>query len=250
MIEVSVTSSGGSPNVYKILLLLEETGLPYRVKPIDVSKGEQFDKEFLKIGPNNKVPTIIDFEPADGGAPLSVFESGAIMIYLADKAGRFLAPPSEIRLRTEVTAWVIWQVANLGPYMGQLFHFMVYAPEKIPYALTRYSNEIGRLYGVLERRLAEHAWLATDQYSIADMASFAATAEWRRTGHDFSKFPRLLEWRDRIEARPAYARAYDTEKYSKATIGADALFEKSTWKRLFQQNEDTIENYQQEKQSR
>jgi GST-like protein len=250
MIELYVTSSGGSPNVYKILLLLEETGLSYRVKPIDVAKGEQFDPSFLEIGPNNKVPVIVDFEPADGGPPLSVFESGSIMIYLADKAGRFLSPPSANRARTEITSWVIWQTANLGPYMGQLFHFMVYAPEKIPYALTRYTNEVGRLYGVLERRLTEHAWLAADEYSIADMASFAATAEWRRTGHDFTKFPRFLEWRRRIEARPAYSRAYDTSEYLKATIGADELFEASTWKRLFLQNEDTVRDHQQKRQSR
>src|ERR1700691_211805 len=116
MIELYVTSSGGSPNVYKILLLLEETGLSYRVRPIDVAKGEQFDRSFLKVGPNNKVPVIVDFEPAEGGPPLSVFESGSIMIYLADKAGRFLPPPSAIRARAETTSWVIWQVANLGPY--------------------------------------------------------------------------------------------------------------------------------------
>src|ERR1700678_1783552 len=121
MIELYVTSSGGSPNVYKILLLLEETGLSYRVRPIDVAKGEQFDRSFLKVGPNNKVPVIVDFEPAEGGPPLSVFESGSIMIYLADKAGRFLPPPSASRARTEITSWVIWQTANLGPLHGPAF---------------------------------------------------------------------------------------------------------------------------------
>lgn len=244
MIDLYVTSSGGSPNVYKILLLLEEIGLPYRLQPIDVSRGEQFEAGFLKIGPNNKVPVIVDHAPVDGGEPLSVFESAAIMIYLADKAGAFIPPVDDIRGRNAVVTWLVWQVANLGPYMGQMFHFKVYAPEKLPYAIKRYSNEVGRLYGVMERRLTEQAWLGADAYSIADMAAFAATSEWRRTGHDATKFPRMLEWRDRIEARPAYARAYAEKDYGKAEIGAASLFEKETWTRLFRQNEDTIAQYQ------
>lgn len=244
MIDLYVTSSGGSPNVYKILLLLEETGLPYRLVPVDVSQGEQFEPEFLKIGPNNKVPVIVDHEPADGGEPLSVFESAAIMIYLADKAGGFIPPVAEVRARNHVVSWLVWQVANLGPYMGQMFHFKVYAPEQLPYAIERYSSEVGRLYGVMERRLSQQAWLGNDSYSIADMAAFAATSEWRRTGHDMTKFPHLLEWRERIEARPPYARAYAERNYGKAEIGAASLFEKDTWTRLFRQNEDTIARHQ------
>ncbi len=244
MIDVYVTAYGGSPNVYKILLLLEETGLPFQLQPVDTSKGEQFERDFLRIGPNNKVPVIVDHAPVDGGAPLSVFESAAIMIYLADKAGQFIPPASDVRARSETISWLVWQVANLGPYMGQLFHFNVYAPEKLPYAIKRYTNEVGRLYGVMERRLSQQAWLGNDDYSIADMASFALTSEWRRTGHDFTKFPNLLKWRDRIEARPAYTRAYAERDYGKAVIGGSALFEEGTWQRLFQQNEDTIARYQ------
>jgi len=244
MIDVYVTSSGGSPNVYKILLLLEEIGFPYRLHPVDVSRGEQFEPDFLKIGPNNKVPVIVDQAPTDGGKPIPVFESAAIMIYLADKAGAFLPAVEDVRARSAVIGWLVWQVANLGPYMGQMFHFKVYAPEKLPYAIERYSNEVGRLYGVMERRLSEQPWLGSDAYSIADMAAFAATSEWRRTGHDSTKFPRLLEWRDRIEARPAYVRAYAEKDYGKAEIGAASLFEETTWARLFRQNEDTIAQYQ------
>lgn len=244
MISVYVTAYGGSPNVYKILLLLEETGLPYELMRVDTSAGEQFAPDFLKISPNNKVPAIVDHAPADGGGPLSVFESGAIMIYLADKAGQFIPPASHIRARSDVTSWLVWQVANLGPSMGQMFHFKVYAPEKLPYAITRYTYEVGRLYGVLEQRLAQQSWLGNDAYSIADMAAFAMTSEWRRTGHDFTKFPRLLEWRDRIEARSAYTRAYVDVDYGKAEIGGAPLFEPATWQRLFVQNEDSAAAYQ------
>jgi GST-like protein len=244
MLSVYVTAYGGSPNVYKIRLLLEEASLPHELVRVDTSAGEQFSPEFLKISPNNKVPAIVDHDPADGGGPLSIFESASIMIYLADKAGQFIPPVSDVRARSEVVSWLVWQVANLGPYMGQMFHFKVYAPEKLPYAITRYTNEVGRLYGVMERRLSQQSWLGSEDYSIADMASFALTSEWRRTGHDFSKFPRLLEWRDRIEARPAYARAYAEQDYSKAEIGGASLFEKGTWQRLFLQTEDTIADYQ------
>ena len=159
-----------TPNGHKITLFLEEAGLPNTVKPVDIGKGDQFRPEFLAFSPNNKIPAIIDHAPADGGAPLSVFESGAILVYLANKTGRFFG--ADVRQKVEVNQWLMWQMAGLGPMAGQLGHFSLFAKEKIPYAIDRYANEVARLMGVLEKRLIEAEYLAGEDYSIADMAAY------------------------------------------------------------------------------
>ncbi len=159
-----------TPNGHKITLFLEETGLPYAIHPINISQGDQFQADFLKVSPNNKIPAIVDRQPADGGAPLSLFESGAILLYLAEKTGRFLA--KDLRARQETLQWLFWQMGGLGPMAGQNHHFNRFAPEKIPYAIDRYVKETARLYGVLEQRLADRAFVAGDDYSIADMAIY------------------------------------------------------------------------------
>ena len=158
-----------TPNGHKITIFLEETGLPYKIFPINIGKGEQFAKDFLAISPNNRIPAMIDHEPAGGGAPIPVFESGAMLLYLADKTRKFI--PQDLRGRTAVLEWLFWQMANLGPNSGQNNHFSNYATDKIPYAMDRYRNEVNRLYGVLDRRLADHEYMA-GEYSIADMASY------------------------------------------------------------------------------
>ena len=158
-----------TPNGHKVTIFLEEVGLAYRVKPINIGKGEQFEPAFLKVAPNNRIPAILDHAPADGGAPLSVFESGAILTYLAEKTGKFL--PHELRGRVRVLEWLNWQMGGLGPMAGQNHHFSAYALEKIPYAIDRYVKETARLYGVLDRQLAQHPFVAGD-YSIADMACY------------------------------------------------------------------------------
>ncbi len=158
-----------TPNGYKVLMFLEETGIPYRTVPVNISKGEQFEPEFLQISPNNKMPAIIDNSPAEPGLPISLFESGAILLYLAEKAGRF--QPKDTAGRAEVLQWLFWQMAGLGPMLGQNLHFGQYAPEKIPYAIDRYANETGRLFKVLDKRLKDREFIA-DDYSIADMASY------------------------------------------------------------------------------
>ena len=158
-----------TPNGHKITLFLEEAGLPYTILPVNIGKGEQFRPDFLKIAPNNRMPAIVDHEPAGGGEPISVFESGAILLYLADKTGRFL--PKDLRGRTTALEWLFWQMGGLGPMAGQNHHFSVYAPEKIPYAIDRYVKETNRLYGVLDRQLAGRDFIAGD-YTIADMASY------------------------------------------------------------------------------
>lgn len=195
-----------TPNGHKITLLLEETGLPYTIRPVNIGRGEQFAPDFLRIAPNNRMPAIVDTEPADGGAPLSVFESGAILEYLADKTGRFLPRPP--RERFEVLQWLYWQMGGLGPMLGQNHHFNRYAPEKIPYAITRYVNETRRLYGVLDKRLTGRAFIAGDDYSIADMAAYPWIVPHERQGMDLADFPQLKAWFDRIGAREATRRAY------------------------------------------
>src|SRR3978361_2059828 len=159
-----------TPNGHKITIFLEETGLPYEIFPVNIGTGEQFIPEFLKIAPNNRMPAIVDHEPAGGGAPVSLFESGAILLYLAEKTGRFI--PTDLRGRAEVLQWLFWQMGGLGPMLGQNHHFSQYAPEKIPYAINRYVNETNRLYGVLDRRLADRDFVAGADYTIADMACY------------------------------------------------------------------------------
>ena len=195
-----------TPNGHKITLFLEEAGLPYTVKTVNIGKGEQFEPAFLAISPNNRMPAIVDTEPSDGGAPLSLFESGAILEYLADKSGRFL--PRDVRGRSQVLQWLYWQVGGLGPMLGQNHHFNRYAPEKIPYAIERYVNETRRLYGVLDRRLQDREFIAGVDYSIADMAAYPWIVPHEAQGIELADFPQVRRWFDAIAARPATQRAY------------------------------------------
>lgn len=195
-----------TPNGHKITLFLEEAGLAYRIHPVDISAGDQFKPEFLKFSPNNRMPAIIDTAPADGGEPITVFESGAILLYLAEKTGQF--QPADVRGKKTVTEWLMWQMGGLGPMAGQNHHFGVYAPEKLPYAINRYVNETNRLYGVLNRRLEGRTFIAGDDYSIADMAAYPWIVPWQRQQQNLDDFPNLKRWFLTIEARPATARAY------------------------------------------
>ncbi|MDH3968909.1 MAG: glutathione S-transferase N-terminal domain-containing protein, partial [Rhodospirillales bacterium] len=192
-----------TPNGHKVHIMLEETGLAYNVHPIDISAGDQFDPEFLKISPNNKMPAIVDPEGPDG-EPISLFESGAILIYLAEKTGRFL--PEAPRARYETLQWLMWQMGGLGPMLGQTHHFRQYAPEQIPYAVDRYTNEARRLYNVADRRLGETRFLAGDDYTIADIASFPWTRSYERQGIDLEDYSNVKRWFDEIAARPAVER--------------------------------------------
>jgi GST-like protein len=194
-----------TPNGHKITMFLEETGLPYRIVPINIGKGEQFAPDFLRIAPNNRIPAIIDHEPADGGAPLSVFESGAILLYLADKTGRFLAP--DLRGRNETLQWLFWQMGGLGPMAGQNHHFTQYATEKIPYAVERYVKETARLYAVLDKHLSGREFIAGG-YSIADMACYPWIVPHEGQGQNLYDFPQLRRWFATIRERPATQRAY------------------------------------------
>ena len=195
-----------TPNGHKITMFLEEAGVPYTIKPVNISKGDQFKPEFLAVAPNNRIPAIVDHEPKGGGAPISIFESGAILVYLAEKASRFM--PSDLRGRTEVLQWLLWQMGGLGPMAGQNHHFSQYAPEKIPYAIERYVKETNRLYGVLNKRLADRAFMAGADYSIADMAAYPWIVPWTRQGQNLDNFPNVRRWFDAIRARPATVRAY------------------------------------------
>jgi GST-like protein len=195
-----------TPNGHKVALFLEEAGLPYTVHPVNIGKGEQFEPAFLAIAPNNRMPAIVDQAPADGGAPVSIFESGAILQYLAEKTGRFGG--DTLRQRVEITQWLMWQMGGLGPMLGQNFHFSRYAPEKIPYAIDRYVKETNRLYGVLDRRLADRAFVAGDDYSIADMAAYPWILP-EPQSQNIEDFPNLKRWHEAIAARPATVRAYE-----------------------------------------
>ncbi len=195
-----------TPNGHKITIFLEEAALEYRIVPVDISAGEQFKPEFLSFSPNNRMPAIIDLNPVDGGEPISVFESGAILLYLSEKTGQFL--PADLRQRKTVTEWLFWQMGGLGPMAGQNHHFTQYAPEKIPYAIDRYVRETNRLYGVLDRRLAERNYLA-DEYSIADMACYPWIVPYERQQQNLEDFPNLQRWFKSIQSRPAVIRAYE-----------------------------------------
>jgi len=194
-----------TPNGHKITIFLEETGLAYKFFPVNIGKGEQFKREFLAVSPNNRIPAIVDHDPAGGGAPISVFESGAILLYLADKTKRFIA--QELRGRTETIQWLFWQMGNLGPMAGQNNHFSNYAMEKIQYAMDRYRNEVNRLYGVLNSRLAGRTYVA-GEYSIADMAIYPWIVPYERQGQKLEDFPHVKRWFEAIKARPAVERAY------------------------------------------
>ena len=194
-----------TPNGHKITIFLEETGLAYNIIPVNIGKGDQFKAEFLSVSPNNRIPAIVDQAPADGGKPIALFESGAILVYLAEKTGKFL--PRDLRGRNDVMQWLFWQMGNLGPMSGQNNHFSNYAVEKLPYAMDRYRNEVNRLYGVLDRRLADRPYMA-GEYSIADMASYPWIVPWQRQGQKLEDFPHLKRWFEAIRARPAVERAY------------------------------------------
>src|ERR671932_1576416 len=196
-----------TPNGHKITMFLEEVGLPYTIIPVNIGAGDQFKPDFLKIAPNNRIPAIIDREPIDGGEPISIFESGAILLYLAEKTGQLIS--TDLRQRVEVLQWLFWQMGGLGPMAGQNHHFSVYAPEKIPYAIDRYVKETNRLYGVLNKRLADRAFVAGDDYTIADMASYPWVVPYERQGQRPEAFPHLERWFEAIKARPATVRAYD-----------------------------------------
>lgn len=206
-----------TPNGHKITMFLEEAGLPYRVIPIDIGKGEQFKPDFLAISPNNRIPAIVDTKPAKGGKPISLFESGAILLYLAEKTGKFIS--SDLTGRAEVLQWLFWQMGGLGPMAGQNHHFRNYSNEKITYAIERYTKETNRLYGVLNKRLADRPFVAGDDYSIADMASYPWTVSHDRQGQDLNDFPHLKRWFETIRARPATIAAYDLVKTVNPTAG-------------------------------
>ncbi|HWW80120.1 MAG TPA: glutathione binding-like protein [Steroidobacteraceae bacterium] len=198
-----------TPNGHKVTMFLEEVGLPYRIIPVNIGKGEQFDPAFLAIAPNNRIPAIVDQAPTGGGAPISIFESGAILLYLAEKTGKLI--PADARGRAEVTQWLFWQMGGLGPMAGQNHHFAGYAPEKIPYAIERYTKETNRLYGVLNKRLADRPFVA-GEYSIADLASYPWIVPYERQGQKLEDFPHLQRWFEAIRERPATVRAYDKAK--------------------------------------
>ncbi len=195
-----------TPNGYKVLMFLEETGSPYRIVPVNISKGEQFEPEFLRISPNNKMPAIIDNSPAERDLPISLFESGAILQYLAEKTGHFL--PKDVLGRSEVLQWLFWQMGGLGPMLGQNLHFGQYAPEKIPYAIDRYVSESKRLFEVMDKQLTHSEFIAGD-YSIADMASYPWVFKHPYLQLQLGEFPNLTRWYHTIGQRPAGARAYE-----------------------------------------
>ena len=198
-----------TPNGHKVTMFLEEAGIEYSLKPVNIGKGDQFDPDFLRISPNNKIPAIVDHEPADGKKPISVFESGAILLYLAGKTGKFI--PADLRGQVECLEWVMWQMGGLGPMLGQNHHFALYAPEKIPYAIDRYTKETNRLYAVLDKRLAGRPFILGKLYSIADMAAYPWINP-DRQGQNIDDFPNLKRWKAAIRARPATERAYARAK--------------------------------------
>lgn len=223
-----------TPNGYKVLLFAEEARLDYRIIPVNIGRGEQFEAEFLGISPNNRIPALVDHAPADGGESLSVFESGAILLYLADKTEQFI--PQNLRGRTRVLEWLFWQMGGLGPMAGQNHHFAHYAPEKIPYAIDRYVNETARLYAVLDKHLRGRDYIA-DDYSIADMACYPWIKSHERQGQDLSDFPDLEAWFQRIEARPATLRAYQK---GQAVNPAKASVDEESKQFLFGQGRHTV----------
>jgi GSH-dependent disulfide-bond oxidoreductase len=203
MIEVY---SWATPNGHKVHIMLEECGLPYQVEAVNIGEGDQFKPEFLAISPNNKIPAIVDPDGPDG-QPVSLFESGAILLYLAGKTGKFL--PESIRGKYEVLQWLMFQMGGVGPMLGQAHHFRIYAPEKIEYAISRYTNEARRLYGVMNRQLGKSKYIAGNEYTIADMAIFPWLRSWKNQGIDWAEYPHLKGWFDEIAARPAVQRGVE-----------------------------------------
>jgi GST-like protein len=197
-----------TPNGHKVTILLEECGLPYRIVPVNISKGDQFSDEFLKISPNNRMPALVDHDPGDGGAPIAIFESGAMMLYIAEKAGKFL--PKDLRGRYGVTQWVIWQTANQSPKAGECSHFRLPLPHSPPgdqsYAIRRFTDEVNRLFGVLNNQLYQHPYEAGDEYTIADMICYPCTVIWEFLGQDINEFKYVKRWLEELGARPAVQR--------------------------------------------
>ena len=223
-----------TPNGHKVTMFLEETGTPYKIFPVNIGKGDQFKPEFLKISPNNRIPAIVDTAPTDGGEPIAMFESGAILLYLADKVGRFI--PRDTRARLDCIQWLFWQMGNLGPLAGQNHHFVHYAPEKIPYAIDRYVNETGRLYAVLNKRLADREFI-TGEYTIADIASYTWVLP-ERQSQNIDEFPHLKRWKEAIKARAATERAY--AKAKEINPGARGIQTDAEKKILFGQTKDVV----------
>ena len=221
-----------TPNGHKLTIFLEETGLPYTLKPVNINAGEQFDPAFLRISPNNRIPAIVDHAPKDGGPPLGMFESGAILLYLADKVGQLI--PAKFRERLDCIQWLFWQMGNLGPMAGQNHHFRLYAPEKLPYAMTRYLKETGRLYAVLNKRLADRQFIAGD-YSIADIASYPWVQP-ERQGQSIEEFPHLNRWKATIASRPAVERAYAIAQ----TVKKSAVTDEESRRVLFGQDQSVV----------
>ena len=221
-----------TPNGHKIHIMLEECGLPYRAIPVNIREGEQFKPEFLKISPNNRIPAITDPDGPDG-KPISLFESGAILVYLAAKTGKFM--PAAERAKYKVLEWLMFQMAGVGPMLGQNHHFRLYAPEKIPYAIDRYTNEAKRLYGVMDRRLAQSAYLGGEDYSIADIATFPWLRTWERQGIVLAEYPHVKAWFEQVADRPAVQRGVKVMQELRKPITDDkareVLFGKTQYER-------------------
>jgi len=230
-----------TPNGHKITLFLEETGIRYRIVPVNIGKGDQFKPEFLAIAPNNRIPAIVDHAPVDGGAPISVFESGAILLYLAEKTGQLL--PDDLRGRTEAITWLFWQMAGLGPMAGQNGHFTHAAPDRIPYAIDRYQRETARLFAVLDKRLNGRDYVAgagRGVYSIADIASYPWVKNHARLNQSLANFPDIAAWLDRIAARPATARAYALSDQVNPPKDTPAVMTEDERRLLYGQDASTI----------
>ena len=224
-----------TPNGHKITMFLEESGLPYRIVPVHIGRGEQFKPDFLRISPNNKMPAIVDHAPADGGEPLAVFESGAILLYLADKIGRFV--PGDLRGRNMALQWLFWQMGGLGPMAGQNHHFVQYAPEKIPYAMDRYVKETARLYAVLDKHLSDgREFIAGSEYSIADMACYPWIVLYEWQSQKIEDSPHIAAWFERIQQRPATERAYARAK----EVSTAPVVDEESRKVLFGQSAATV----------
>ena len=222
-----------TPNGHKVHIMLEECGLPYQTHAINIGRGDQFQPDFLKISPNNKIPAIVDSDGPDG-QPIALFESGAILLYLAAKVGRFL--PQDVRQRYDVLQWLMFQMGGVGPMLGQAHHFRIYAPERIPYAVDRYTNEARRLYGVMNEQIRRTgAYIAGPDYSIADIAIYPWLRSWQNQGIDWADFPQLKDWFDRVDARPAVRRGEQVLADQRAGIRTDAekevLFGKTQYER-------------------
>ena len=222
-----------TPNGHKITIFLEETSLDYQIKPVNIGRGEQFEESFLKIAPNNRMPAIVDQNPSSGGSAISVFESGAILLYLAEKVQSYI--PSDLRKRVQTLEWLFWQMGGLGPMLGQNHHFVSYAPEKLPYAINRYVNETARLYAVLDKQLQGREFIV-GEYSIADMACYPWIVLYERQQQDLNNFPNLKRWFHRIRERDAVVRAYEKGK----TINTKPTVDEESKKFLFGQDAKTV----------